>query len=522
MSSPFPHDWVFDHAASSPDSPAISTPTLRLSYIELADRVRAMASRLRLVGVRPGDHVVVALSNSPAMVVMSLAAQSIGGVPVEVDRQSTEPTLRAILDRIQPRWLMIGDRDVDRWGTLLTDRQVDGTWVVSDPRHAPGTRPWPIQSPWETVAVDGRTDEATGDLEVPIVTSDPASPAVVLFTSGSTGAPHGVVQSFHNISANTRSIVEYLGLSREDRALLTLPIHYSYGRSVLQTHLFVGGSIHLDDRFAFPRVVLEAIATERCTGFAGVPLTFEILRRQVAVAEMSFPHLRYVTQAGGAMALDTARWVREAFRPAELFIMYGQTEATARLAYLPPAMAATKPGSIGIAIPGVTLRVVDEDGHDLPPDEVGELVATGPNVTSGYIGDPEATATILHDGLLWTGDLAYRDAEGYFFIAGRSKEILKVGGHRVSLTEIEQVLTRHPDVDDAAAVGVPDALLGEVPAAFVVLASGAAVGAMTLLEHCRRHLPSYAIPATVTFLETLPRGSSGKLRRAELPGSARP
>ena len=297
---------------------------------------------------------------------------------------------------------------------------------------------------------------------------DPASPALILYTSGSTGRPRGVVQTFRNLDANTRSIVQYLRLAESDRALVVLPLYYCYGRSVLQTHLFAGGSVFLETRTAFPRVVLEALAAEGCTGIAGVPLTFEIIRRQVDVSSIAFPALRYLTQAGGAMAPETIAWVREKFSPARLFVMYGQTEATARLSYLPPESAEEKKGSIGIAIPGVELRVVDEQGRELPRGEIGNLVARGENVTPGYLDEPEETAAILRDGWLWTGDLALRDADGFFFHRGRSKEILKIGGHRVSPIEIEHVVAEHPGVAEAAVIGVAHEIMGEVPSAFVV------------------------------------------------------
>ena len=214
----------------------------------------------------------------------------------------------------------------------------------------------------------------------------------MLYTSGITGRPHGVIQTFRNIDANSRSIVEYLGLGPSDRAMLTLPLSYCYGRSVLQTHLLAGGSVFLEHRTAFPRTILETMAAEGCTGFAGVPLNFEMMKRQVDISTIDLSHLRYLTQAGGAMAPETISWVRESFAPAELFVMYGQTEATARLSYLPPARAAEKPGSIGIAIPGVELRVIDQDGRELPPGMVGEIVARGPNVTPGYLDEPDETS----------------------------------------------------------------------------------------------------------------------------------
>jgi long-chain acyl-CoA synthetase len=197
-------------------------------------------------------------------------------------------------------------------------------------------------------------------------------------------------------------------------------------------------------------------------------------------------------------------------------VMYGQTEATARLSYLPPDRAEEKTGSVGIAIPGVELQIVDEHGRELPPGEVGELAARGPNVTPGYLDEPAETAAILRHGWLWTGDLAYRDAEGFLYHQGRVKEILKIGGHRVSPVEIEQVIARHPDVAEAAVVGMKDVLMGEVPGAVVVRRPGATLSEADLLRFCRERLPAYQVPVSFVLVEALPRNESGKLLRAEL------
>jgi acyl-CoA synthetase (AMP-forming)/AMP-acid ligase II len=278
--------------------------------------------------------------------------------------------------------------------------------------------------------------------------------------------------------------------------------------------------VFLDDRFAFPQVVLETMAAEACTGFPGVPHTFEILRKCIDRSSLSSLRLRYVTQAGGAMSDDTIAWARRAFAPAELFVMYGQTEATARLAYLPPDRAADKRGSIGIPIPGVELSVVDAAGRPLPHGETGELVARGDNVTPGYLDDPEATAAILHDGWLWTGDLATRDAEGFFYLRGRTKEIVKIGGHRASPAEIEQVVGGHPDVHEAAVVGAADPVVGEVPIAFVVLREGATANEADLRRFCQERLAAYLVPRAFVPVAWLPRNEAGKLLRSELANLA--
>lgn len=515
--TPFAPDWLFFHAERSPDARAIATPAARLSYGALAGRVRALAGHLAARGAGPGSHVLLALPNTPATVVAGLAVNTLGGTSTEVTREWSAEVLCEIVTRCRVRQVVVWARDARKWGAVLAERPIDHVWGV----HS-GALPGAFEEimggvPSTLLLEDGRVDPDLGTAPLPpTLELSPDSPALVLFTSGSTGQPHGVVQTFRNIDANTRSIVSYLGLTAADRALITLPLSYCYGRSVLQTHLFTGGSVFLDNRMALPRIVMETLASEGCTGFAGVPLTFELIRRQVDVSTITFPRLRYVTQAGGTMAPDTIAWARTVFSPAELYVMYGQTEATARLSYLPPDRAADKAGSIGIAIPGVELRVVDEHGLELPAGEIGELVARGQNVTPGYLDEPAETAIILRDGWLWTGDLAYRDADGFFFHRGRAREILKIGGHRVSPVEIEQVIARHPEVAEAAVFGVMDPLLGEVPTAVIVCRPGKAPSEADLRRFCLERLRAYQVPVTFIPVETLPRNESGKLLRAGL------
>lgn len=519
MKSPYLHEWLFAHAERRPEAPAVATPAHRVAYGELAERVRALAGHLAASGVGPGDRVLLSLPNLPATVVAGLAVNALGATTVEVNREWGPEVLAGIVAQSRARHAIVWGRDARTWGKVAEAERMAGLWVVHPGALPPAMLEALGAVPAWLLLEDGRLDPALGSAPPPPSPAlRPEQPALILYTSGSTGRPRGVVQTFRNVDANSRSIVQYLGLGPEDRALVILPLYYCYGRSVLQTHLLAGGSLFLDSRFAFPRVVLEALGSEGCTGFAGVPLTFEIIRRQVDVSSLSLPRLRYLTQAGGAMAPDTVAWVRKAFHPARLFVMYGQTEATARLAYLPPERGEEKLGSMGIAIPGVELRVVDETGRELAVGETGHLVARGDNVTLGYLDEPEETAAILHDGWLWTGDLACRDSDGFFFHQGRSKEILKIGGHRVSPIEIEHVVARHPDIAEAAVIGVKDDLMGELPVAFVVCRPGAAPCEDELKRFCSGLMPAYRVPVQFTLVEALPRNEAGKLLRAQLSG----
>ncbi len=517
VSSELIFDWVEAHARRTPDAPAVDSPHHRLTYGELWRRVRDLAGHLADRGVGPGGRVVVALPTSPASVVAALAVQAAGACAVEIDRAMGHAGFATVLSQSRARHAIVAASDSREWGRAQSELFA-WAWVLG---AGPG-RPGPEALGTTPLLPDGALPDTWRGASPPRREGlTPEAEAVVLYTSGSTGTPRGVIQTFRNLSANSRSIATYLGLGPRDRVMAILPFYYCYGRSLLQTHLLTGGSVFIDGRFMYPQVVMEALSSEGCTGFAGVPLTFEILRRDVDLAAFSRPRLRYVTQAGGPMRPETIAWAREAFAPARLFVMYGQTEATARLAYLPPERAQDKAGSIGIAIPGVELQVVDEAGRPLPAGEVGQLVARGANVTPGYLEAPGETAAILHDAWLWTGDLARRDGDGYFFIAGRAKEILKVSGYRVSPIEIENVLAAHPSVAEAAVVGAPDPVQGEVAVAFVVPRKGAAPDPLELRRFCRERLPPYKVPALVELAREIPRNSFGKPLKAELVSRAR-
>ena len=519
MNTTFVTEWIRAHAERAPDAPAIATPDVRLTYGELVERADALAAHLVAVGVVPGERVIVALPNVVAAVVADLAIQTLGAVLVSLGRAWRGEALEEIVERTKARHAFIDGRVIGQWARVAARYDLR-LWIVEPADGPRGIGPREIGA---TIAAAVRADGSVRSSAEPRPLAPhshrPTDPAVILYTSGSTGSPRGVVQTWRNIDANTRAIVSYLGLESSDRAMLVLPLSYCYGRSVLQTHLFAGASVFMDDRFMYPRVVMEAIRDEACTGFAGVPATFETLRAQIDLATLGPLPLRYLTQAGGAMAPDTVAWTRRAFAPARLFVMYGQTEATARLSYLPPERAEQKAGSIGVPIPGVELRVVDQNGGPVGTGVIGDLIARGDNVTSGYLDDPVETARILRDGWLWTGDLAWRDEDGFFFHAGRTKDILKISGHRVSPTEIEHALQRHPEVREAAVIGAGQDAAGDVAIAYVVRRDGSALSDDALRRFCLEHLAPFKIPRTISFVDALPRSESGKLLRARITPS---
>lgn len=337
--------------------------------------------------------------------------------------------------------------------------------------------------------------------------------AEIIFTSGSMGTPKGVMISHENIIANTNSIISYLQLTSKDIMCVVLPFFYCYGLSLLHTHLRVGGSIVLNNSFMFLGAVLNDIKDYKCTGFGGVPSHFQILlKKSNTFKTTSFPDLRYVTQAGGKLHSVFIDEFVNAFPNIDFYVMYGQTEATARLSYLDPKMIKTKTSSIGKPIPNVSFKIVDEKGNTLGANKEGELLAKGKNIMLGYYKEEEETKKTIKNDWLYTGDMAMLDEEGYYYLVARKKEILKVAGKRVSPKEIEAVILSVEEVIDCTISGFDDDLFGEAIQATIVTNGTYNKDQLKekILLACSKKLALYKIPQKISFEKTMKMSASGK------------
>ena len=519
-------EWLARAANAHPDRDAVVEPGGRRAYGGLDEDAGRIARVLAGCGVRRGDRVVLALDNSHLWVAAFFGILRAGGVAVPLparknDRlgfvlQDCSPaacivddaTAAAILEASQqpPRLLVVhqGDPEViaARAGaTAVPD--VHGPAASSATMTAPG-QPGLLAAMRHADVAGTVSHGADTDL------------AAIIYTSGSTGAPRGVMLSHRNLGSNADSIVQYLRLTSSDRVMVVLPFHYVYGLSLLTTHVSVGGSLAIDNRFAFPNVVLRSMQQFEVTGFAGVPSTFALLLHRSSMARMTFPSLRYVTQAGGPMPAPLLKRWLSILPGVPFFTMYGATEASARLAYLDPAELPARLGSIGKAIPNVELSVRGDDGQPVPPGEVGEIVARGPNIMLGYWNYPEETKAALGPFGYRTGDLARSDAEGFLYIVGRRQDMLKVGAERIGAKEIEDVVHEHPAVHEVAVVGAPHELLGEVPIAFVSLQTGSAVGPEEIQRFCGTRLADHKVPVHVVIQAELPKSPAGKIEKPQL------
>ncbi len=486
------------------DRQAILHRNAGVSYGELWRDVRRAANALRAGGLQSGERVALLIENSVDYVVAYYAALQAGGVVVGLNTAMRGPELARNVAHCAAHVLIAMPGHPELPGMLAacdTLRQVVTTPATSASRAAPtGTVAW---QDWIATA---------GDTDLP-ATVDPQAPAAIIYTSGTTGDPRGVTLSHRNLVANTLSILEYLGLTEHDRIVNVLPFYYSYGNSVLHTHLAAGGSLVLENSLTYPHLVVQTMAEQRATGFSGVPSTYALLLQRVKFADYDLTSLRYLTQAGGAMAPAITERLCSALPAARLFVMYGQTEATARISYLPPEHLAVKLGTVGIGIPGVTIEVHDEAGHAVPAGAAGEVCVRGDNVMLGYWENPVATAKVLRGGWLHTGDIGRLDADGYLSLVGRSADMIKTGAHRVSPLEIEEVVLELPGIAECAAVGVADPILGEIVRVCIVAADGAALEPRAVQSHCRERLAAYKVPKEVIFAASLPKTASGKIKR---------
>jgi acyl-CoA synthetase (AMP-forming)/AMP-acid ligase II len=289
------------------------------------------------------------------------------------------------------------------------------------------------------------------------------------------------------------------------------------GKSLLNTHVAAGGTVVINNKFAYPASVLKQMIDEKVTAFSGVPSTYAYLLHRSPLQKYSekLKSLRYCSQAGGHMSTQLKMELRQVLpEHTKLYIMYGATEASARLSYLEPEWFEEKMGSIGKSIPNVTLRVLDEDERKVTVGQTGELVASGPNIMQGYWKDEKATHAALTQNGYHTGDIGYQDEEGFFHLVGRKDNLLKAGGHRINPQEIEDVLVATGLVIEAVVLGLPDKLLGHKLIGIVVPKNGSCTE-IDIITECAGKLPKFKLPAAVKLVRSLPKNANGKIDRTK-------
>lgn len=489
-------------AAAIPGRIAVTAGEMRLSYGMLDEKSDRLASFLLACGVRRGDRVVIFMENIWEMTVAVFAVLKAGAVFCPINPSLKADGLRFALGDCRPSAVLTQGKYARLCEDVGSDMPVSPIIVATR-----GTAAIPGVLAFEDCFAkeSGHLAEARTDDDL----------AMIIYTSGSTGNAKGVMMTHANVVAASASIADYLENSADDVILGVLPLSFTYGLYQLLVAVRVGARLVLQKNFAFPHAVLAAARAEGVTGLPLVPTMAAMILAMKDVEPL--PTLRYITNAAAALPTAHVAGLKELFPKVRLYLMYGLTEC-ARATFLPPDEVDRRPASVGKAIPGTEVLVVDETSRSLPAGTVGELVVRGPHVMRGYWENPAATDAVLRPGprsgerWLYTGDLFRTDADGFLYFVGRKDDIVKVRGEKVALGQVEAALHACRGVVAAVVVGVPDPVLGTALRAVIVV-SDPTLTERDVLRHCAGILPESMVPKTIEFRAELPLTPSGKVSR---------
>jgi amino acid adenylation domain-containing protein len=485
------------------------------TYRQLNDAAGRLAAALQRRGVGRGDRVAIYMDNTWPCVVSIYAALLAGGVFIVVNPQTKADKLA----------FMLRDSGAK---VLLTDGHLAGVFmgVVAKLDQLKGVicsgeRP-------KVDGIEGFDEVLAGALPafvpVPVI---PLDLAALIYTSGSTGNPKGVMQTHQSMVFATGSLIEYLRLSRTDRILCLLPLAFDYGLYQLLMAVTLGATLVLERSFTYPAEIFARMNECEVTVFPGVPTIFSMLLAADGRKHLSFPYVTRVTNTAAALPDDFVTRLRRVFPNALIYRMYGLTECK-RVSYLAPELVDEKPGSVGKAIPGTEVFLLTPEGHPVAPGETGILHVRGPHVMAGYWNRPDLSAEMLKPGILpgervlCTHDLFRMDADGFLYFVGRTDDIIKTRGEKVSPVEVENVLHHIPGISEVAVVGVPDAVLGQAIRAYVVLEPAAELTEKQIRALSARWLENFMVPKDIVFCDSLPKTSTGKFSKRLLRGLDEP
>lgn len=485
-------------AALAPDKAALIHRGETVPYRELDRNADRVAAGLHRLGVRKGDRVAFAIGNRPAFVAVHYGVMRVGALSVPLDTRIKVSELRNFLLRVDPR-------------AIISHESVVGGIMSAGPHSAPvfviGKHPTARQF-----------QEILSDSDPPRIEIAPGDPAIIAYTSGTSGIAKGVVLTHGNISSSIDQMIELPSTRLEPSDLIyaVMPLFYIYPLSAaLGVAIRTGATLLLEEAFD-PRLSMQSIAANGVTVIPGTPPMFTAWLSLPPDATFDLPMVRFAVSGGAALAPTVIARFRERFG-VEIWEGYGLTETGSVVTTT--RVAEQRPGSIGKPLPGQEVRIVDHGGEDVIVGDLGELWVRGPNVFHNYWNDTEASEEAFSDDWFRTGDIAYQDEEGYLWLVDRNQEVISVSGFKVYPVEVERVLMLHEAVADAAVVPKPDERQGQRVHAVVVLREGSYVGEKDLIVHCTRHLARFKVPATIEFATELPHLESGRVLKRMLGSS---
>ena len=506
-------------AANFPEKVALICNGTRLQYAELDRLANRFAHALQRNGVGRGERAVVFLENSAEAVIAIFGILKAGAVIVPLNPSAKVHTVVHVIENCRAKAIVTDDR---RAANLFANSRLTSQGVTAWVCRRPAVRdPLPAAP---VLDFNGLLLDHRAPSDAPLKTVIDIDLAALLYTSGSSGIPKGVMLTHLNITSAAGSINEYLGTRTDDVILNVLPLAFDYGLYQLFLAFSVGATIVLHSSFAYPWGIIDSLIRESVTGFPIVP-TIASMLGQLHLERRSFPHLRYITSTGAVLSPTQINSLRSIFPAATLYSMYGLTECK-RVSYLPPDQLDIRPDSVGRGMPNEEVYVIDEAGSRVGPRVVGELVVRGSHVMKGYWELPEETAAVLRAGpvpgefVLYTGDLFWMDEEGFLYFVGRKDDMIKCCGQRVSPKEVENAVALLDEVAEVAVIGIPDSFLGQAIKAYIVPKSGRTVSPARVLRHCARYLEAHAVPHSLEIMDGLPRSDRGKIDKRALVRAA--
>ncbi len=502
-------DLLEKQAKDYPDKPAIIFQDSPISFLSLRDTVFRLAQNLIEYGIQKGDKVALFLPNWPEYIYSYLALFSIGATVVPFDFMLKNDELHACLNHCEAKLLIAKSKEDISFETIKgrVPSLRDIMFVPSGARES-GTREGYLS------LQDFITN---GPAEAPAINIEDDDKSLILYTSGSTGRPKGVLLNYKHLTASPKAMEFFVDLTPSDVKVSALPLSHAGGLVYLQNCIFFGITLVLMERFV-PVEFLKNIEKYKVTCFHLVPSMYYALLHLKEFEKFDLSSIRWVNVFGAPNSPDAIRRFKTYCPNAKLLNGWGLTETNAPNTVIP--LGSDKIESIGRPAPWIDIRLLSDDNKEAAPGEIGEIVIKSWVVMEGYYKDQALTDEVLKDGWFYTGDLGKKDKGGLYYIVGRKKDMIKVSGQIVFPSEVEEAIHKHPDVKEAAVIGLADALRGEAVKAFVVLKDHAKLSDQELRQFCRQHLAHFKLPHAFEFVDHLPKTGSGKIDKALLKQQA--
>lgn len=469
----------------------------RFSYDQIEELSNRIAGFLVAKGIKKQDRVAICCINSPLFIASYIGILKAGATVVAINYLLNPEEIRFILSDSKTTGLIYHEFFENNIANILESDDMLKVKIVLGQTKKP-----------EVCAFSYIISQTNACFE-PIKVNQNEDLAAILYTSGTTGKPKGVMLSHRNLLFDVSAIISSIPVSESDVFISVLPMFHAFGATACMLVPFsIGGCIVAIPGFN-PEYIITSIKETRATIFIGVPSMYVLLTRAAEKIQWDFSSLRFCVSGGAALPLSVLEEFEKKFG-VKIFEGDGPTECSP-VTSVNPIGEKRKPGSIGIPLPGVEMTIVDETGKQLKPGEIGEILVRGQNVMKGYLNQPEETKVSFFNDWFRTGDLGYQDNEGYFYIVDRKKDLIIVNGLNVYPKMVEDVLMRHPAIEEAAVIRHPHFLHGEIPRAFIVLKHGKTISKQEITRFCKQYLARYEIPKIIDFVPELPKTSTGKI-----------